>query len=96
MKTDLEEIDHRRRYLLGAAAVTAAAVQFGNLSPANAQSAKAALPVIKPGTNVSFGPLKHINAGLLNVAYAEAGPADGPPVILLHGWGLTTFTASSM
>jgi pimeloyl-ACP methyl ester carboxylesterase len=40
----------------------------------------------KAGTNVSFGPLKQINAGLLNVAYAEVGPADGPPVILLHGW----------
>src|SRR5947209_7405388 len=86
MDTDSEEVDHRRRYLLGAATVTAAAVQFGILSPANAQSAKAALPVIKPGTNVSFGPLKHINAGVLNIAYAEAGPADGPPVILLHGW----------
>ena len=34
----------------------------------------------------SFGPIKHINAGLLNVGYAEAGPANGTPVILLHGW----------
>ena len=46
-------------------------------------SARAA---IKPGTNTSFGPLKQIDAGVLNVGYAEAGPADGPPVILLHGW----------
>ncbi|MGY2280427.1 alpha/beta fold hydrolase [Pseudomonas monsensis] len=33
-----------------------------------------------------FGPLKHVKAGLLDVAYAETGPADGPVVILLHGW----------
>jgi pimeloyl-ACP methyl ester carboxylesterase len=37
-------------------------------------------------TITSFGPLKQINAGVLNVGYAEAGPANGPPVILLHGW----------
>jgi len=75
-----DEIDHRRRRLLGAAAMTAAAASLGMLLPASAQTA------IKPGTNVSFGPLKNIDAGLLNVAYAEAGPANGPPVILLHGW----------
>ncbi len=36
--------------------------------------------------NGSFSPLKQIDAGLLNVAYAEVGPSDGRPVILLHGW----------
>ena len=40
----------------------------------------------KPETNTSFGALKQINAGVLSVGYAEAGPARGPAVILLHGW----------
>lgn len=38
------------------------------------------------GSNGSFGPIKQVNAGLLNVGYVEAGPTDGTPVILLHGW----------
>ena len=37
-------------------------------------------------TNQSFAPLKQIDAGALNVGYAEAGPSDGSPVVLLHGW----------
>jgi pimeloyl-ACP methyl ester carboxylesterase len=37
-------------------------------------------------TNTSFGSLKQINAGVLNVGYTEAGPSDRPVVILLHGW----------
>jgi pimeloyl-ACP methyl ester carboxylesterase len=36
--------------------------------------------------STSFGSLEQIDAGLLNVGYAEAGPADGPVVLLLHGW----------
>jgi pimeloyl-ACP methyl ester carboxylesterase len=33
-----------------------------------------------------LGPIKQVDAGPLSVGHAEAGPADGPPVILLHGW----------
>ena len=44
------------------------------------------LPTIKRGTNTSFAPLKQVDAGVLNIGYAEAGPANGPVVILLHGW----------
>ena len=49
------------------------------LPPTSAEHAAASTPS-------SFGALKQINAGLLNVGYAEAGPANGTPVILLHGW----------
>src|SRR5579871_3432835 len=39
-----------------------------------------------PGQPPQLPPLKHVNAGLLDVSYVEAGRADGPAVFLLHGW----------
>jgi len=84
-----EKIDQHRRRLFGTAAMTIAAARFGMIGSADAKSSKkklAELPTIKPGTNTSFASLKQIDAGLLNVGYAEAGPSDGPVVILLHGW----------
>ena len=42
--------------------------------------------MMRNGTNTSFGQLRQIDAGLLNVGYAEAGKSDGPAVMLLHGW----------
>jgi pimeloyl-ACP methyl ester carboxylesterase len=41
---------------------------------------------MEPDPSTSFGPVKQVDAGLLNVGYAEAGPPDSPAVILLHGW----------
>jgi len=35
---------------------------------------------------MSFGPVRQIDAGPLNVGYVEVGPANGQPVVLLHGW----------
>jgi len=63
-------INRGRRRLLGASAMMVAA--------AGVRKAKAAAS--------SFGPLKQIDAGPLNVGYVEAGPPNGAPVILLHGW----------
>ncbi|KAA0697208.1 alpha/beta hydrolase [Neorhizobium sp. P12A] len=84
-----DEINHQRRRFFGIAAMAVAATQLGAIGIANAQSGNETpkkLPTIKPGTNTSFAPLKQIDAGLLNIGYAEAGPANGPVVILLHGW----------
>jgi pimeloyl-ACP methyl ester carboxylesterase len=82
-----DEINHERRRFF--AAMVIAAAHLGLFGSARAQSGKAkpaGVPAVKPGTNTSFGALKQIDAGLLNVGYAELGPSNGPPVILLHGW----------
>jgi pimeloyl-ACP methyl ester carboxylesterase len=82
---------NRRRFLgtAGAAALAVGAAQFGMIGSAKAQTSvanAAGLAAVKAGTATSFGPVKQIKAGVLNVGYVEAGPADGPPVILMHGF----------
>src|SRR5437868_5754736 len=82
-----EQINRPRRTFMGAAAALAA--QLGIVGAAAAQPGKTdakRLPTVKPGSHTSFGPLKQIDAGVLNIGYAEAGPANGPVVLLLHGW----------
>ncbi|MFL6696244.1 MAG: alpha/beta fold hydrolase [Vitreoscilla sp.] len=71
-----------RRLFLGSAALglTAAAAEFALVAPALAQDAPAERPL------AGFGTLRQVDAGLLDVGYAELGPADGSVVILLHGW----------
>jgi pimeloyl-ACP methyl ester carboxylesterase len=72
-----DEINHGRRQFFTAAAASLAVAQLGLTGSAAAQSSQ---------TNVPLEPPKQIDAGLLNVGYAESGPAQGKVVILLHGW----------
>jgi pimeloyl-ACP methyl ester carboxylesterase len=77
-----------RRRLLTMAGASAGAVLLAQRPLFAEQGGDApALANTKANTkNTSFGSLKQIDAGLLNVGYAEAGRANGPAVILLHGW----------
>jgi len=88
-----------RRGFLGTAGMTLVATELGMFKPASAQpgSAVAAASVGDGGNqtmnltpsapkNTSFASMKQVNAGVLNIGYAEVGPANGQPVILLHGW----------
>jgi pimeloyl-ACP methyl ester carboxylesterase len=84
-----EQISYSRRRFLCSAAMTVAAAQLAATGFADEQSSGSGPPDssgIKPGTSNDFASLKQVNAGLLNVGYAEAGPANGPVAILLHGW----------
>src|SRR3954449_4347785 len=68
--------DRNRRRFLSAAAVAVAAAPLRAVAAQRPQSAS---------TN-TFGPPKQIDAGVLNVGYAELGPPQGAAVVLLHGW----------
>jgi pimeloyl-ACP methyl ester carboxylesterase len=83
------QVDADRRRFLSTATMSMAAAQFGTMGSARAESVTPkpkSLPPIKAGTNTTFSSLKQINAGLLSVGYAEAGPIHGPAVLLLQGW----------
>ncbi|MBV8170697.1 MAG: alpha/beta hydrolase [Candidatus Eremiobacteraeota bacterium] len=87
-----------RRGFFGTAAMTIVAAELGMLKPASAQSSGTVAAAsasdssqtqdLTPATpqHTSFAALKQVKAGVLDIGYAEEGPADGQPVILLHGW----------
>ena len=76
-----DEIDQGRRRFLGTAAMSVAAAKLGVLPSVDAHSRTAG-----PVSSAPLDATKRIDAGALSVGYAEAGPAGGPAVILLHGW----------
>jgi pimeloyl-ACP methyl ester carboxylesterase len=78
-----ESINQDRRRFFGTAAGALAAAQFITFGSAHAQAASSPA---RPTASPAFGPLRQIDAGLLNVGYVDVGPADGPAVVLLHGW----------
>ncbi len=83
-----DRIDHRRRRFLGTATMTIASLELGLSAPARATSSATNPAKLSDMSTTlrSFDTLKQIDAGALSVGYAELGPADGAPVILLHGW----------
>ncbi|CAO3360762.1 alpha/beta fold hydrolase [Azospirillum palustre] len=79
-------VDNGRRRFIGTATLAAAAAGLG-LGTGRAQAAPpAARPAADSSFPTGFKSLKQIDAGPLNIGYAEDGPADGPVVFLLHGW----------
>src|SRR5205814_2605977 len=86
--TDGKPLNDRRRFF-GTAIMTLAAARLGATRftdmSVSTMTAETGIAVAAP-TGSSFDSIKQIDAGVLNVGYAEAGPANGRPVILLHGW----------
>jgi pimeloyl-ACP methyl ester carboxylesterase len=68
----------RKSFVTAAATAIAAASQL----PLVGKTA----PSVDPSTTARFDSLQQIDAGELSVAYADLGPRNGKPVILLHGW----------
>src|SRR6476660_2082181 len=83
-----ELIGISRRRLLAMSSISAGEMLLGGLGRFTSSGKAKASDLLTTTfrTNTSFGPIKQIDSGLLNVGYAESGPADGPPVVLLHGW----------
>jgi alpha-beta hydrolase superfamily lysophospholipase len=65
---------HDRRGFLRTAAMSIAAARLGRIGPMTTE------------VRAPLGAIRQIDAGVLNVGYAESGPADGRAVVLLHGW----------
>ncbi|WP_297356155.1 alpha/beta hydrolase [Paraburkholderia sp.] len=81
-----EQINNRRRLLLGTTVAGISLLELGLSGLAKAQSNSTSANTLAATRVASFDNLRQINAGTLSIGYAEAGPQNGPVVILLHGW----------
>lgn len=84
-----EKISYDRRRFLGTAALSIAGAKLGMMDSARAQNSdvdRTGTMAMSERSGAAFNSLKRIDAGVLHVGYAETGPSDGKPVILLHGW----------
>jgi pimeloyl-ACP methyl ester carboxylesterase len=83
------EVNQRRRAFLGGAAASVVAADLALLGVARAADAQ---PAARPATAgassglPTLGPIRQVRAGELDVGYYEAGPVDGIPVLLMHGY----------
>jgi len=86
--------NYNRRQFLGTAAMTTLAAQFIGIDLISAREIEqsASKVLVNQSTIAAFEEIKQINAGVLDIGYAELGPADGKPVILLHGWPYSIYS----
>lgn len=82
-----EEFDRQRRFFLGSAVASVAAAEMAFMGVAHADTKPPAKPAAGSSSKLpTLEPIRQIRAGELDVGYYEAGPADGIPVLLLHGY----------
>src|SRR5689334_17214035 len=74
-----------RRNFLRNTAIGVAAAPFAKAALA-AEGNPAAVAGTERAANTNFTSLRQVDAGLLNIGYAEDGPSNGPVALLLHGW----------
>jgi pimeloyl-ACP methyl ester carboxylesterase len=81
-----DEMNSRRRRLLKTTIAGVGLLELGLSGLANAQAAGNTGSTKRSTHVASFDTIRQVNAGALSIGYAEAGPGNGPVVILLHGW----------
>ena len=79
-------VNLRRRRLLGTTIASIGVLDLGLAELAHAQPAPVNAGPSLTGPANPFGTLQQIDAGVLNIGYADLGPKNGPVMILLHGW----------
>jgi pimeloyl-ACP methyl ester carboxylesterase len=80
-----DSVDRQRRLILGTALSGVAAIELARTGKAIAQGGPS-VPAARAPSSKRLEPLRHIDAGVLNIACYEDGPATGPAAILLHGF----------